>query len=677
MTTPSDRFPARPRIAVLVVVLAALPALAGVLWQVASRVELTPDALFLVVDAMVGLVYGAVAAVVLSRRSHPVVWLIALAALGGGLSALGGGWAQFAASRSLPMGEAAISAFGTAWVPGTLGLFLVLPWLVRETPLPARSRVGLVVGVLVTAAFTIQRLAFPMADNQALLLLVVVWGLVAGADVAWRARCGPEAERPGLGLLAAGTAVMALSFLPLLLVPYTSAGVVLLVPVLHLVCQALFPGALLVTLLRNRLWGIDLAVSRAVLGGLLVLGIALVYAALVWAVTVTVGSAAIAQLVAAVGVVIVVQPLRSVLERRVRRMVWGEAASPGRAALRVGESLASVQDAHLLLDRLAAAIGESLRLESVSLALAEAPDIPLGRWGEATSIPIEQAVREGGAGPAVLGILAVTPRPGERLDRRSLETLDGLQPILAAGFALVRSAREVGRARDAATGARLAERRLIRRELHDGIGPWLSGLRLGLQGARNLLRTDPAAADRVLEALQDEAARRVQDVRMLSRSLLPPILEEQGLGAALAELVRGHAERGFAVEVTTAPGPDPDGAEPAAAWLRGLDPRVAAAAYAVISESVLNAARHSGARRCRVEVSLAGDTATLPEARLILRCSDAGSGRPDDVADGVGTASMRERVHELEGTLEIAAGDRGSGTMVHAELPLHPAEVRG
>ena len=286
MTTEPDRYPGRPRLAVCVVVAAAVPALAGAVLQVASSTPLTPDVLFLVVDVMVGLVYGTVAAVILSRRSHPVAWLVALAGVGGGLSALGGGWAAYASTHpQLPGFDLAIALFGSAWVPGTLALFLVVPWLVRDSALTPAGWLGVAVGTATTLALTVQRLAFPMSDNSLPLVLVVLVGLGTAASVWWRRQHGPAAERAGLGLLAAGTALMALSFVPLLLVDYADAAVLLLVPASHLACQALFPGALLVTMLRNRLWGIDLAVSRAVLAGLLTLGMVIVYAALVWAAT--------------------------------------------------------------------------------------------------------------------------------------------------------------------------------------------------------------------------------------------------------------------------------------------------------------------------------------------------------------------------------------------------------
>src|SRR5690606_15814770 len=204
--------------------------------------------------------------------------------------------------------------------------------------------------------------------------------------------------------------------------------------------------------------------------------------------------------------------------------------------------------------------------------------------------------------------------------------------------------------------ARLAERRVIRRELHDGVGPWLVGLRLGLQGARNTLETDPAAAAAVLDALGAEVAQRVEDVRALSRSLLPPSLDEHGLEVALGELAGLQALGGFVVDVRCDPSD-------------GLDPRVAAAAYAIASESVVNAARHSGAGECRLTVRL-GDRC------VVVTCEDDGRGIATDATRGVGSRSLRERTDELGGRLEVSAvrpdGER-PGTRVRATLPLVPA----
>lgn len=646
MTVADDdaRRSGHPRLAVVAAVVTWVVTIAAVVLRVAARVPMDPDLLFFVVDAMVGVVYGTVGAVILARRSHPVGWLVALTGAGGALAALGSAWATYQSGHpTLPELPVLTATVSWAWVPGTLALFLVVPWLVRDSPLSRGAWTGLVAGALLTLALTAQRLLLPMADNTTLLVGVVALGLVTAAATGWRYRRGPVRERPGLGLLTIGTALMALSFVPLLLVD-SPPEMIFAVPLTHLACQALFPVALLVTVLRNRLWGIDLAVSRAAVAGLLTLGLAVVYGLVVLAATVVVGGGAVAQVIATVGVAVAVQPVHSWLGRRVRALVYGESTS--HAALRVGRQLAGGTE---LLDGLTSAVAESLRLESVTVS----GDDRTAQCGTPTSTPVRRTLEHAGR---PIGSLAVTVRPGERLDARTAESLDHLLPVVAAGLALVQGAADLERARDAATRARLAERRLIRRELHDGIGPWLSGLRLGLQGARNTLTRDPAAADTILEALQAEVEQRVQDVRLLSRSLLPPLLDSEGLAAALRELARRTTDGGFDVRLDLAD----DAAD--------LDPRVRAAAYAIVSEAVVNASRYSGADGCTVGV-------IVQDAALVVTVLDLGAGIPDGSPSGVGLRSMRERADELGGVVTVEPYEPG-GTRVHAVLPLDPALVR-
>lgn len=638
----------RPRTAVALALVTYLLTLTGVLLLVAAREPATPELLFTAVDVMVGLVYGTVGAVIVARRSHVVGWLVVGTGVGGALATLGSGWGAYhAAHPSLPPLPLVASFVSWAWVPGTLGLFLVVPWLVRETRPSWWARTGLALGVATTAVFTLQRLLLPGTDNTGTVVATVVVGAVTAAATGWRRVRGPVAERPGLGLLAAGVALMALSFLPLAFAD-TPFEIVLAVPLLHLACQALFPVALLTTVLRNRLWGIDLAVSRAAVAALLTVGLAVVYAVVLMGVGALVDSSPVAQVLAAAGVAAAVQPVHGWLGGRVRVLVYGEAATPGRAALRVGRQLSVASDADDLLRGLAGALGEALRLESVTVR-GTRPGAE-ATWGVATSAPVERPLEHGGRR---VGSLALTARPGERLDARSTDALDHLAPVVAAGVALAQGTADLVRARDAATRARLAERTLIRRELHDGIGPWLTGLRLGLQGARNTLDRDPAAATAVLDALQAEVTQRVEDVRLLSRSLLPPVLDEQGLAAALDDLARRTAANGFTVTLDV----DADA-------LDGLDPRVAAAAYGIVSEAVTNASRHSGAATCTV-------TAAVHGATVVVTCDDDGHGMPPDRTSGVGTRSMRERATELGGSVGWVDRD-GGGVRVRAVLPLVP-----
>jgi signal transduction histidine kinase len=596
--------------------------------------------------------------------------------IAGGVSAVGGAWGALLLARpGLPALDPLVGAFGWAWVPGTVALFTIVPWLARDRALGPAARAGVLLGAAVTLWLTGTRALAPMADARAPIAAVVVAGIVTAGATWWRSRHGPVDERRGLGVLAGATAVMALSFVPLVLTD-PGPALFLLVPVSHLVCQALFPAALLVSVLRNRLWGLDLAVSRATVAALATLVLAAGYAGVAAGVSLLVGGSGWAQVAAAAGVVLAVQPVRTWLRGRVHRLVYGE-IDPAGAALRVGRTLADgagqTTDPDDLLDDLAAAVGRSLRLESVTLRLLdtetaghaassarETASPPgsagvvaggAGTWGAATSPALHVAVRRG---DRVIGDLAVTAPPGERLDARSRDGLDQVLPVVAAGLALAAGARDLADARDAALRARLAERRVVRRELHDGLGPWLSGVRLGIQGAINRLDEDPAGARAVLEALHAEAGRRAEDVRDLARSLLPPVLDEQGLDAALDDLVRRLAAEGFTVQRSgDAPG--------------DLDPAVAAAAYGVLSEAARNARRHSGAAGCRLVLRRTATT-------LEVLCEDRGRG-PEGTA-GVGTRAMRERVEEIGGVFRIdravPADPEAPGTRVQAVLPLRP-----
>ncbi|WP_454083993.1 sensor histidine kinase [Georgenia sp. Marseille-Q6866] len=619
---------------------AALLGVAGAAMFAAARPVLGEDALFLVVDATVALVYGLTSALVLSRRRHVVGYLLGLAALGGGLAAAAGGWRVLATARGLDP-EPFASAVSWAWVPGTLSLFLVVPWLVRERPADAPWW-GPGTGALLAVGTTVLSVSLLLTAFYASLGAAVVWGLVTAAAVERRRRRAPAPDAVGLGWLALGTLVLAVSFVPLLLplgrVPMW------VTPALHLASQALFPAAVLTVVLRQRLWGIELAVSRTVLAGALTVGLSATYLVASVLLSGVVPGEGWAQTLAAAAVVVAVQPSRLWLEPRVHRLVYGAAGDPSRVAARMGGELGRAGDR--LLDSLVDSVRTALRLESV--ARAARTGRCWRRRGRRRRSPPGCRWRRGRAGRH-------PPRhgpAGEVLDGRTRRALDELSAVVAAGLLLRRTADELASTRERLTRARLQERQVIRRELHDGLGPSLAGLRLGLGGVANLVGSDPEGAQAMLAALQEELDRRVDDVRVVARTLLPPVLEELGLEPALRELATRHAESGFTVRLSA----DVPGALPAP---------VAAAAYGIAAEAVLNAARHSGAAGCEVEVGADG-------AGLRVVCRDAGAGRAAGAPTGVGTRAMRERAEELGGSLLIA-GLPGGGTVVEALLPLAPA----
>src|SRR5690606_37532197 len=139
----------------------------------------------------------------------------------------------------------------------------------------------------------------------------------------------------------------------------------------------------------------------------------------------------------------------------------------------------------------------------------------------------------------------------------------------------------------------------LRRELHDGLGPALAGIGLGLQAARNTIERDPIGTSALLDRLATELDARVEEVRGLARGLLPPALEELGLAPALVDLAERQQAAGLQVEVDV----DELGAVP---------PPVGSAVYGIVAEAVRNVQRHAAATRC--SISARADVGSLTVA---------------------------------------------------------------
>lgn len=196
--------------------------------------------------------------------------------------------------------------------------------------------------------------------------------------------------------------------------------------------------------------------------------------------------------------------------------------------------------------------------------------------------------------------------------------------------------------------AREEERRQLLRDLHDGIGPTLAALALGLRAARATVRQDTTSAERMISLLEDEVHGMINEIRRLADGLHPKVLDR----VALVEAVRQYAatmSRGT-VQVDVQ-GDVPD-----------LPIRVAAAAYRIVCEALTNVARHANARRCVVRLWLDGD--------LHVEIVDDGQGMVErPTADGTGLRSMRARATELGGDWLIEPVTSG-GARVAARLPL-------
>jgi signal transduction histidine kinase len=213
----------------------------------------------------------------------------------------------------------------------------------------------------------------------------------------------------------------------------------------------------------------------------------------------------------------------------------------------------------------------------------------------------------------------------------------------------------LARSRERIVAAREEERRRLRRELHDGLGPALAALGLKLDLARERSRTDPAGVEPLLGEVRADVRSVVAQIRTLARELRPPSLDALGLVGAIREQVQGSvgpAQIGPAIAIE------------APEHMPTLPAAVEVAAYRITVEAVTNVVRHAGADRCEVRLSLEDDA-------LVVTVTDDGRGIQPQ-ATGVGTRSMHERAAEVGGEVTFEPGVDG-GTRVSARLPFRAA----
>jgi signal transduction histidine kinase len=217
---------------------------------------------------------------------------------------------------------------------------------------------------------------------------------------------------------------------------------------------------------------------------------------------------------------------------------------------------------------------------------------------------------------------------------------------------LQRLTADLQQSRERLVTAREEERRRLRRDLHDGLGPQLASHSLRLEAARDFIRTNPERAEALLNQLIEKSQGIVVDIRRLVYALRPPALDELGLVGAVREYTAQSELNGLRITLTT-----PERLPP-------LPAAVEVAAYRIIQEALTNVIRHAKAQSCQVSLAL-----QETPARLEVEIKDDGVGLPAERHVGIGLTSMRERAEELGGACLVEAGAEG-GTQVKARLPL-------
>jgi signal transduction histidine kinase len=605
------------------------------------------------------------------RPENRVSWAIAAAALWWAIGNFMHAYAVVGVVThpgSLPAGVAAAWFDNWMWLPG-LALFLsFLLVLVPDGrlpsrqwwPVPAAAALGAVFGSLlvsISPEFELadERIANPLHTSSALLEVpgvtgaaLVVAGLV-GALVAFvvrfrRTRGEARAQLRWI-LVSLGLAVVfALGAFAWDVSPFFQ-----IFPAASLLA---LPAGITIAVLKYRLYDLDVVVNRAAVYLVLTLAVVGAYVLAVGLVGSYVSRRGdfVVSLVVTGLVAICFQPLRERVQRVVNRLMYGERDDPYVAIAGLSRTLASSLQVDDVLPAAVETLGRTLALEYVGVS-ADPGGEELAAYGTSSrDARVYPLVHQGVA----VGELRVAPRPGERLRPRDDRLVADLAPQVAGAVHAVALAHELESARARLVRLREEERRRIRRDLHDGLGPALAGLTFTIDAARNLAGSDLERADELLVSAAEQAQSLIVDVRRLIYGLRPPTLDELGLVASLRSLTSRDGAGTARIDVDA-----PESLPP-------LDAAVEVATYRIVQEAVTNVARHAHARRCTVRLA-------LEPAALVLDVADDGRGFSDRRA-GVGLQTMRERALELGGTCEISSTP-GLGTTVSVRLPRH--EVAG
>lgn len=419
------------------------------------------------------------------------------------------------------------------------------------------------------------------------------------------------------------------------------------------VALLIIPLSLGVSILRYRLWDIDLIINRALIWGALSSIVIGTYVLTVGAFGALFQSRAnlLPSVIATGLIALLFEPLRQRVQRGVNRLMYGERDEPYSVLSQLGRRLEATLAAEAVLPTVVETVAHALKLPYAAITLKEEGEFRVAASnGDPVAAPLVLPLTYQGD---TIGQLMCGPRSGgeafQAEERRLLEDIAS-----QAGVALhaVQLHADLQRSRERLVVAREEERRRIRRDLHDGLGPALASQTLKIGSARALLKRDPKAADALLRQIEQDNATALEDIRRLVYNLRPPALDELGLLRALQQDVPRLAGLQISFDLPAA--------------IEDLSAAVEVAVYRIVQEALANIVRHARATSVTVKLEV--------DVELRLSVIDDGHGLPSDYRPGVGLRSMRERAEELGGTLKIYSTP-GAGAKVEVRLPLREAEV--
>jgi signal transduction histidine kinase len=621
-------------------------------------------------DHVAGLLYPLVGAYLLRRRPDNRVGLVFAATSVAGINGLAGQYAVAATlvHPSWPLGDLAAWVNAWAWAP-ELAVPALLPLLFPDGTLASRRWRPVAIAAISGLSLAIVTMSISHHPIDATERIFNPWAVT---DAAWLRGVSAASilvvfacSIAGLVCLvrrtraARGAARAQLTWLMFsVVVTFALVAIALPLPagpseVIWAVAMAAIPTGVVIAVVRHGMLDIELALNRtiafAILTGVVIVGYVVAVSALGDIAAKRVGIAAVAV------VALLVAAARDRVQRAVDHALFGDRRDPYAVVDRLGRRLDAARGPADALEQMVVELRSALRLPSVAILPADPHLAPVETGtpvAGSTDVPITVLGEQ-------LGTLRVGSRHrGERLRAEEQSVLHDTARRAGALLQAAALVADLRQSRERIVAAREEERRRLRHDLHDGVGPQLAGLALQLDNLARRLGDDEENGSRV-QMLRDRLRDTVVEVRRVVDNLRPPALDDVGLVEAVRQQVSAYAPVGAGAGLngsSAAPLVDVESDD-----LPELPAAVEVAAYRIVTESVANAVRHGHPTRCAVRIA-AGD------GDLVLTIADNGSGIAADAVPGVGLASMTERAAEVGGSLNVQTAP--TGTTITARLPL-------
>jgi signal transduction histidine kinase len=423
------------------------------------------------------------------------------------------------------------------------------------------------------------------------------------------------------------------------------------------------PTAVGIAILKYRLYEIDTVIRKSVVIGLLAAFITAVYLGIVVGVGALVGSQRniLLSIVATAIIAIVFQPIRERVRRLADRLVFGQRATPYEVLADFSERAAGTYSTDEVLPRMVQVLAAGTGAIEARVWLRVGSELRMGAsWpSDAVVAPVsaqsdnlagfpdgEQAfpVRHGGE---LLGAITVVMPSSDPLtpDREKL-----LNDVAAQAGLILRNVRlieDLRESRRRIVAAQDERAKALERNIHDGAQQQLVALTVKLRILGQIAGRDPERTAEMAANLQHEATEALENLRDLARGIYPPLLADQGLGAALEAQARKAA-----VPVSF----ETDG-------IGRYSQSVESAVYFCCLEALQNVSKYAHATHVEIRLEATPD-------ELIFEVAD--DGRGFDMSSrryGSGLVGMADRMEAIGGVLEVRSRPK-IGTEVEGRIPV-------